>query len=126
MSARFRASQRLRTRAQFDRVFRRGTRLDGRLFTLLVAANGAAHDRLGLAVSRKVGGAVVRNRARRLLRESFRRLEPSERPALDLVVLAKPEIAGRSLAEVDRELHARIRRVPRAALLAGPGPAAPR
>ncbi len=126
MSARFRASQRLRTRAQFDRVFRRGTRLDGRLFTLLVAANGAAHDRLGLAVSRKVGGAVVRNRARRLLRESFRRLEPSERPALDLVVLAKPEIAGRSLAEVDRELHARIRRVPRAALLAGPGLAGPR
>ena len=40
MSARFRASQRLRTRAQFDRVFRRGARLDGRLFTLLVAANG--------------------------------------------------------------------------------------
>ena len=126
MSARFRASQRLRTRAQFDRVFRRGTRLDGRLFTLLVAANGTPHDRLGLGVSRKVGGAVVRNRARRLLRESFRRLEPSERPALDLVVLAKPDIAGRSLAEVDRELHARIRRVPRAALLAGPGPACPR
>jgi len=126
MSARFRATQRLRTRAQFDRVFRRGARLDGRLFTLIVAANGAERDRLGLAVSRKVGRAVVRNRARRLLRESFRHLEPSPRPALDLVVLAKPEIAGRSLAEVDRELNARLRRVPRAAFLAGPGAAAPR
>src|SRR5512134_3094397 len=104
MSARFRASQRLRTRAEFDRVFRRGARLDGRLFTLLVAANGGAQDRLGLAVSRKVGGAVARNRARRLLRESFRRMPPAERPALDLVVLAKPELAARTLAEVESEL----------------------
>jgi len=126
MSARFRPSQRLRTKAQFDRVFRRGARLDGRRFTLLVAANGGSQDRLGLAVSRRVGGAVVRNRARRLLRECFRRLEVAGRPALDLVVLAKPDIAGLSLAEVERELHARLRRVPRTALVAGAGAAPPR
>lgn len=126
MSASFRPSQRLRTRAQFDRVFRRGARLDGRVFTLLVAVNGRTLDRLGLAVSRRVGGAVVRNRARRLLRESFRRLVPEGRPALDLVVLAKPEIATLTLAEIDRELRARLRRVPRSALLAGPGTPAPR
>jgi ribonuclease P protein component len=123
MSARFRPSQRLRTKAQFDRVFRRGARLDGRLFTLLVAANGGSQDRLGLAVSRRVGGAVVRNRARRLLRESFRRLEAEGRPPLDLVVLAKPDVAGLSLAEVERELRTRLRRVPRSALVAGPGAA---
>jgi ribonuclease P protein component len=126
MSARFRPSQRLRTKAQFDRVFRRGARLDGRHFTLLVAGNGGPQDRLGLAVSRRVGGAVERNRARRLLRECFRRLEPVDRPPLDMVVLAKPEIAGLSLAEVDRELRARLRRVPRSALVAGPGAAPPR
>jgi ribonuclease P protein component len=126
MSARFRPSQRLRKKAQFDRVFRRGVRLDGRLFTLLVAANGEDRDRLGLAVSRRVGGAVVRNRARRLLRESFRRLEAAGRPALDVVVLAKPEMAGRSQAEVERELRARLQRVPPAALVARPRAAPPR
>jgi ribonuclease P protein component len=126
MSAHLRPSQRLRTRRQFDRLFRRGARLDGRLFTLLVAANGGRLDRLGLAVGRKVGGAVVRNRARRLLRESFRRLAPPSRPGLDLVVLVKPDIVGRSLAEVERELCARLRRVPRSALVAGPRPAPPR
>jgi len=126
MSARFRPSQRLRKKAQFDRVFRRGARLDGRLFTLLVAANGGSQDRLGLAVSRRVGDAVVRNRARRLLRESFRRLPAAGRPPVDLVVLAKPEIAGLALAEVERELRARLERIPRAALVARPRPSPPR
>ena len=126
MSARFRPSQRLRKKAQFDRVFRRGARLDGRLFTLLVAANGGSEDRLGLAVSRRVGGAVVRNRARRLLRESFRRLEASGRPSVDVVVLAKPELAGRTLAEVERELRVRLERIPRAALVPRPSAPSPR
>jgi len=70
---RFRPRQRLRTGADFDAVFKRGARLDGRLFLLVAAPNGRAFDRLGLAVSRRIGGAVERNRARRLLREMMRR-----------------------------------------------------
>lgn len=122
MTARLRRQQRLRTRADFDRVFRRGARLDGRLFTLIVTANGGPHDRLGLAVSRRVGPAVVRNRVRRILRESFRLLPPAERPGVDLVVVAKPALAGRALAEVEGDLRERLRRLPRAALVAHPGP----
>src|SRR5512147_2377555 len=105
--ARFRPRQRLRTAAEFDRVFRRGVRLDGALFVLVAAPNDSYQDRLGLAVSRRVGGAVIRNRVRRLLRESFRRLERGARPSADLVILGKPELAGRGLAEVSRELSAR-------------------
>jgi len=126
MPARFRPRQRLRTRAEFDRVFRRGVRLDGRWFALIAASNGGEEDRLGLAVSRKVGGAVVRNLARRLLREVFRRLPRGERLAVDIVVLAKPELANRGLAEIDSELRARLRRLPRAPLAPGAGAAAPR
>lgn len=58
--------------------------------------------RVGCAVSRKVGGAVVRNRIRRLVKELFRRAR-SELPAVDLVVIAKPAaavVAGGSLTEL--------------------------
>jgi ribonuclease P protein component len=124
--ARFRPRQRLRTAAEFDRVFRRGQRFDGALFVLVAAANDAGHDRLGLAVSRRVGGAVTRNRVRRLLREIFRNLERGARPGADLVILGKPELARSSLEEIGRELHARVRRFERAPGRSRARPAAPR
>jgi len=107
MSARFRQRQRLRTRAEFDRVFRGGMRLDGALFALLAAPNGSEVDRLGLVVSRRVGNAVVRNRARRLLRDSFRRLQRGA-PGLDIVILVKAALPARRQAAVDHELHERL------------------
>jgi ribonuclease P protein component len=124
--ARFRPRQRLRTAAEFDRVFRRGVRLNGALFVLVAAPNDSEQDRLGLAVSRRVGGAVIRNRVRRLLRESFRRLERGTRASADLVILGKPEIASSGLAEVSRELAARVRRLERATRAGRARPAPPR
>ncbi len=108
---RLRPRQRLRTGAEFDAVFKRGTRLDGRLFLLVAAPNGRTFDRLGLAVSRRVGGAVGRNRARRLLREGFRRVDRPPGPGFDLVVVARAPLAGRGQAEVDRELRERVQRL---------------
>ena len=123
---RFRPRQRLRTGAEFDAVSRSGARQDGRLFLLLGAPNGRAIDRLGLAVSRRVGGAVERNRARRLLREAFRRLERAGAPGLDLVVVARAPLARQGQAEVDRELRERLLRIRRRAVVAGEAAAPPR
>ncbi len=118
----FPSRHRLRTGAEFEATFKRGARLDGRLFLLVAAPNGQAFDRLGLAVSRKVGGSVQRNRARRLLRESFRRLPPPGGPGVDLVLVARPALVGRVQAEVDRELRERVQRVKRRAPVARTAP----
>ena len=107
--------RRLRREAEFDTVFRRGRRQGGVLFLVVALPNGRGYDRMGLAVSRRVGGAVARNRARRLLRESFQRVGPAEDRGLDLVVVARPALVGCRLAEVEREFRERLEELRRAA-----------
>jgi ribonuclease P protein component len=97
--------------AEFRRVFRKGLRLDGALFLMLAAENGRDAGRLGLAVGRRVGGAVERNKAKRLLRESFRRNKIEAVRGLDLVLVPKREIVGRTFADVEREYRARLKRL---------------
>jgi ribonuclease P protein component len=58
------------------------------LYTFPTATTG--RPRLGLSVSRKVGGAVERNRVKRLLREAFARVEDGLQPGQDVVVVARP------------------------------------
>ena len=91
MVARFGKRARLLSKADYSYVFAKPIRSADRFFTVLVRPNKFTHARLGLAVSRKTAkSAVVRNRIKRTIRESFRQQEILQH--IDIVVISKPNL----------------------------------
>ncbi len=89
ISRRFLSQYRLRSAADFQRAYRRRCRASDRWIIVFGHPNGLPHPRLGISASRRLGGAVVRNRWKRLLREAFRLSRPQLPPGVDLVVIPR-------------------------------------
>lgn len=90
-------------------MFDQGRRLHGRYFTIIVAPSASSADRLGIVASRKLGNAVTRNRAKRLIREVFRHSFGTG-PARDVVVIPRTGMTTVSLETLAREFQATLER----------------
>jgi ribonuclease P protein component len=97
-------SRRLKLPGDFARAKAQGQRLVcGCIIANIVPRPAGQTTRLGVVTSKKIGNAVVRSRARRLLRESFRLHQHDLARNIDLVLVARPSIAGRPFREVERD-----------------------
>ena len=104
---------RIRQRAEFDTTFRKGRRVSQKHLVMIGRPNDQGFARLGLSAGRRVGGAVVRNRVKRRLRELFRRNARLRHECVDLVVHVRPSAATASFVELTVEFNNSARKLAR-------------
>lgn len=101
MPGRFPPASRLRRRREFTGVFDGGVKKHGRLMSVFVLARVEGNPRIGIAASKKLGGAVDRNLAKRRLREVFRL--GTTPGGVDVVVIPRRELLAAPFESVQRE-----------------------
>jgi ribonuclease P protein component len=101
---------RLTRSTDFKRVRRTGKSYAHPFVVLVVQASETPRVRVGVTAGRSVGGAVQRNRAKRLLREAMRPLLPHLIPGWDLVLIARPALLSSTLQDIRQTLANLLRR----------------
>ena len=107
----FPPARRIRHRPEFLKVYEHGERVRARLMTVMALQNTLGYSRLGIAATRKMGGAVVRNRAKRLVRELFRHADVP--PGLDIVVIPRLDMLDADIRAVESEFRNALQRAGR-------------
>lgn len=106
----FGPAEHVRKRADFELIYKTGFKRSGRLMTMFTRERETGPARLGIAATRKMGAAVERNRAKRLVRELFRHNKPGT--SLDVVIVPRREMLAAPFDRVEAEFLALLSRNP--------------
>ena len=99
----------LRKQRDFSRVYKKGSSRGSRYVVILYKENGLGYTRTAFVASKKVGNAVTRNRARRLMKEAYRSLETGIAKGYDIIFVARNTIDGCTETEVEKVMRAALR-----------------
>jgi ribonuclease P protein component len=111
VSEKFPKTNRILKRGHFRLVYDRGRKLQSRYFTAFVMAGEGTQARIGITVTRKIGKSTERNRARRLLREVFRKNKWLVPPGVDIVFNAKRALVEASYRDLEVDFVAFFERM---------------
>ncbi len=100
----------LRKKDDFNAVYKAGKSVPDRYIVLFYKKNDLPYSRTAFLASKKVGNSVKRNRARRLMKESYRHFKDTVPMGYDIVIIARNTISGRSFKEVDQSLRNAFKR----------------
>ena len=101
----------LRRKSDFSAIYNKGKSVGERYIVLFYKKNNLGYSRKAFLSSKKVGKAVVRNRARRLMRESVRQLEDRFPEGYDYIFIARNTIVNSKCADVKKSIEAALRRL---------------
>ncbi len=104
-------SSSLKKNFQFRIVYNRGKSASNKYLVLYVLKNGSDQNRIGFSVSKKVGKSVVRNRVRRLIKESYRLTEEDVQKGLDLVFIARATSCDCSYDDISKSVNYLLKRL---------------
>lgn len=100
----------LRGSKNFSAVYKKGKSVGDRYVVVFYKRNGLPYNRTAFLASRKVGNAVARNRARRLMKESVRLMEPIQKKGFDIIFIARSKANEQKCADVKKSIEAAIKR----------------
>lgn len=100
----------LRGDKDFNAVYKKGKSVGDRYVVIFYKRNGLEYNRIAFLASKKVGNAVTRNRARRLMKESVRTTDPIDKEGYDIIFIARKTIVGAGQNDVNRSIRNALRR----------------
>jgi len=102
--------QRLKKNTEFRKVYSKGTSLANKYLVLFFKKNDLPYSKVCFSASKKVGKSVVRNRARRLMKEGFRLYDSRLKEGFDLVFIARMNIINAEFKEIDKAMISILKR----------------